>query len=74
MKPLFASPCFPPASPEPIVPKLTKRFIDSLRPDPNGSDVFAWNRELHGFAVRMKASGNTSFIVQGARCARHYLS
>ncbi len=46
------------------MPKLTKRFIDSLRPNPTGSDVFAWDSELHGFAIRMKASGSASFLVQ----------
>ncbi len=46
------------------MPKLTKRFIDALRPDPNGADLFAWDSELRGFAIRMKPSGNASFLVQ----------
>ncbi len=46
------------------MPKLTKRLIDALRPDPNGGDLFVWDSELHGFATRMKPSGSASFLVQ----------
>lgn len=44
------------------MPKLTKRFIDTLRP--GGADLFAWDSELRGFGVRMKPSGSTSYLVQ----------
>jgi integrase len=58
----------PPASPtlprkHRIMPKLTKRCIDALRPLP-GHDLFIWDSELHGFGVRMKPSGSASFLVQ----------
>ena len=64
--------CFlliPPSFPEPtegekIMPKLTKRLINSLRPDPSGGDLFAWDSELRGFGVRIKPSGSASFLVQ----------
>lgn len=43
--------------------KLTKRFIDGLRSKPT-ADVFAWDGELRGFAVRIKPSGAGSYLVQ----------
>ena len=46
------------------MPKLTKRFLDALRPGPDGSDLFAWDSELRGFGVRMKPSGSTAYLVQ----------
>jgi len=47
------------------VPKLTKRVVDSIRPDPAGrTDIFAWDSELRGFGVRMKPSGAAAYIVQ----------
>jgi hypothetical protein len=57
------------------MPKLTKRYIDSLRPNSNSADLFAWDSELRGFGVRMKPSGNASFLVQyrtGQRKTRRY--
>jgi integrase len=45
------------------MPKLTKRFIDTLRPGA-GSDLFAWDSELKGFGVRMKPSGTASYLIQ----------
>ena len=45
------------------MPKLTKRFIDSLAPKPDG-DVWSWDSELRGFGVRMKPSGAASYLVQ----------
>ena len=40
------------------MPKLTKRFIDTLQPDPNGRDIFTWDSELtalihDGFDLRL---------------------
>jgi integrase len=49
------------------MPKITKRFVDMLRPDPTGRDVFAWDGgdgALKGFGVRVKPSGAASFFVQ----------
>jgi hypothetical protein len=45
------------------MPKLTKRFLDALRPKPDG-DLFVWDSELKGFGARMKPSGTASFVVQ----------
>ena len=44
------------------MPKLTKRFIGTLKP--RGSDLFAWDSELKGFGLRMKPSGTASYLVQ----------
>jgi integrase len=49
------------------MPKITKRFVDALRPDRTGRDVFAWDAgdgALKGFGIRMKPSGAASFLVQ----------
>jgi integrase len=49
------------------MPKLTKRFVDSLRPDRSGKDLFYWeagNGALKGFGVRLKPSGAGAFIIQ----------
>ncbi|MGO8915860.1 MAG: tyrosine-type recombinase/integrase [Stellaceae bacterium] len=46
------------------MPKITKRLVDSLRPDPGGADVFTWDSELRGFGVRLKPSGAASYFVQ----------
>lgn len=43
--------------------KLTKRFVDALRPAP-GHDVMAWDSELRGFGIRVKPSGATSYVIQ----------
>jgi integrase len=42
--------------------KLTKRVIDSTAS--GTSDVFVWDSELRGFALRVKPSGVKSFLVQ----------
>jgi hypothetical protein len=49
------------------MPKLTKRFVDALRPNSDGKDVFAWDAgdgALKGFGIRMKPSGAASYLVQ----------
>jgi integrase len=47
------------------MPKLTKRVVDTIRPDPAGRrDVFAWDSDLRGFGVRMKPSGAATYLVQ----------
>lgn len=45
------------------MPKLTKRVVDRLHPDPD-RDVFAWDSELRGFGIRMKPSGARTFLIQ----------
>ena len=49
------------------MPKITKRSVDRLRPDPAGRDHFLWDAgdgALKGFGVRVKPSGVASYIVQ----------
>jgi integrase len=49
------------------MPKITKRTVDQLRPDPAGRDRFLWDAgdgALKGFGVRVKPSGVASYIVQ----------
>ena len=49
------------------MPKLSKRAVDAIRPDPAGGDVFMWDSgdgALKGFGVRMKPSGAASYLVQ----------
>jgi hypothetical protein len=49
------------------MPKITKRFVDTVRPDPIGRDVFAWDAgdgALKGFGVRVKPSGVASYFIQ----------
>jgi len=46
------------------MPKLTKRFVDTLKPNHDGLDLFAWDSELRGFGVRMKPSSSASYLVQ----------
>jgi len=49
------------------MPKLSKRTVETIRPDPAGRDVFVWDSgdgALKGFGVRMKPSGGASYLVQ----------
>jgi Arm DNA-binding domain len=49
------------------MPKITKRLVDALRPDPAGKDVFQWDAgdgALKGFGIRIKPSGAASYFVQ----------
>jgi hypothetical protein len=43
--------------------KLTKRVLDTVKPNPN-HDLFFWDDEVPGFGLRIKPSGVRSFIVQ----------
>ena len=46
------------------MPKITKQFINALPPpDPDG-DLLFWDDELHGYGMRMKPSGATSYCIQ----------
>ncbi|MEQ9111965.1 MAG: tyrosine-type recombinase/integrase [Rhodospirillaceae bacterium] len=42
--------------------KLTKRFIDSLKPQQ--SDYFTWDDELKGFGIRISPKGKKTFLIQ----------
>ena len=49
------------------MPKITKRVVDRLSPDPAGRDRFLWDSgdgALKGFCVRVKPSGVASYVVQ----------
>ena len=46
-----------------IMPKITKRLVDALAPDPK-SEVFVWDTELKGFGVRMMPSGVASYVLK----------
>jgi hypothetical protein len=46
------------------MPKITKRVVDALRPDPDGAEVFKWDTEMRGFGVRLMPSGIGSYFVQ----------
>ncbi|MFI4973723.1 MAG: tyrosine-type recombinase/integrase [Caulobacterales bacterium] len=49
------------------MPKLTRRTVEVLRPDPDKKDVFTWDSgdgALKGFGIRMKPSGVGSYLVQ----------
>jgi hypothetical protein len=43
--------------------KLTKRIVDAIEPD-SSRDVFAWDRELRGFGLRVKPSGARTYFIQ----------
>lgn len=44
------------------MPRLTKRVIDQLRPQPQ--EYFAWDSTLPGFGVRVLRSGRKSYCIQ----------
>jgi integrase len=49
------------------MPKLTKRAVDAIRPDPDGKELFTWDEgdgSLKGFGVRTMPSGVSSYFVQ----------
>jgi len=48
---------------EQTMPKLTKRIVDSIKPEPV-RDVFAWDTEVKGFGLRVKPSGTKTFLIQ----------
>jgi len=48
------------------MPRLTKRFIDLLKPSPDagGKDLFYWDDDIPGYGLRLKPSGVKSYIIQ----------
>jgi integrase len=57
-----------------IKAKITKRLVDSLKPDAAG-DLFVWDSELSRFGLRIKPSGRGSFFIlyrPGGRAQRYY--
>ena len=42
--------------------RLTKRFVDQLKPDPSGKDLTHWDDRLSGFGVRVQPSGAKSWV------------
>jgi integrase len=43
--------------------KITKRKVDAMKPNP-AKDEFLWDTEAKGFGLRIKPSGNRSFVLQ----------
>jgi integrase len=46
------------------MPKLTKRFVDSLGRPPVGRELYVWDSEVRGFGYRLKANGTGAWIFQ----------
>jgi integrase len=46
------------------MPRITKRFVDSLKPPTGKSEVVHWDDDLPCFGVRVRASGAATYIVQ----------
>jgi integrase len=46
------------------MPKLTKRAIESFRPDGAKTGTLYWDTELRGFGVRVFPSGRRTFVVK----------
>lgn len=44
------------------MPRLTKRFVDSLKPDPNGKEITYWDESLRGFGLRIRPTGGAAWI------------
>ena len=45
------------------MPRLTKRFVDSLRADPNVADRTVWDDTLPGFGIRVRAAGGMTWVI-----------
>lgn len=44
------------------MPRLTKRYVDSLRT--NGADLVVWDDDLPGFGLRVRASGRRYYVAK----------
>jgi integrase len=44
--------------------RITKRFVDRLKPSDQHRDVFYWDDDRKGFGLRCKASGVASYLIQ----------
>ena len=44
------------------MPKLTKKYIDSLKPE--SRDYVKWDTEVHGFGIRVRPSGRKTYILK----------
>lgn len=42
--------------------RLTKRFVDQLKPDPSGREITHWDDRLSGFGVRVQPGGAMSWV------------
>jgi len=49
---------------EVIMPKLTKRTIDSLPPSQLKTGELHWDTELKGFGIRVFPSGRKTFVIK----------
>lgn len=50
------------------MPRLTKRVVDSIKP--NGRDHFVWDDQLPGFGLRVFSSGVKSYLIQYRQAGR----
>jgi Arm DNA-binding domain len=53
--------------------RLTKKFLDSLEPDPD-KELWFWDDRLTGYGFRLKRSGAGAYLIQyrlGGRTKRH---
>jgi integrase len=46
------------------MPKITKRSVDTLRPDPTGKELYVADSELKGFGVRIMPTGVCSYALR----------
>ena len=46
------------------MPKLTKRLVDAMTPDPAGRDHFAWDLDVKGFGLKVASSGSKTYVLQ----------
>ncbi|HEV2097919.1 MAG TPA: tyrosine-type recombinase/integrase, partial [Stellaceae bacterium] len=43
--------------------KITKRFVDALKPGTDGAEAMLWDAELKGFGVRVQRGGGKSYVL-----------
>jgi integrase len=46
------------------MPKLTKRLVDSLKPNGDSSGFFVWDDEVQGLGVRVRPNGRKTYLLQ----------